>query len=159
MRVIFEPGDKPEQRELMMDLQRCGMAFVIVDETTKKLHRKLSDKEYRDAITLLVYSFTVGRQWAAVYRILVDLYGFPSGITAFCDRINVLMKGVAMPFPCNYQSIQKPLASHAILRKHYSKWQTYEAKGDDKVFPRQKKTADRLLELLGGTKCTMEDAE
>ena len=150
MRVIFEPGDKPEQRELIMSLQKCGLEFVIIDETSKKVHRKLSDNEYREAIRMVVMSFTVSTQWVAVYRVLVDYYGFPSEMSAFCNRIEKLMKGMSLSYPCDYQSIQKPLASKAILQKHYSKWQEYLAKKGDKVFPRQKKIADRLLELLGG---------
>jgi hypothetical protein len=148
MRVIFEPGDKSEQRNLIMNLQKCGVEFVIIDETSKKVHRKLSDSEYREAIRQVSCSLTVGSQWVAVYRILVDFYGYPSDMAAFCSKIEVLMKGVILSFPCDYQSIQKPLASCAILQKHYSKWQEYIAKKGDRVFPRQKMVADKLLELL-----------
>ena len=156
MRVIFEPGDKPEQRDLIMNLQKCGVEFVIVDETSKKVHRKLSDNEYREAIRQVSCSFTVGSQWVAVYRILVDFYGYPSDMAAFCSKIEILMKGVNLTFPCDYQSIQKPLASCAILQKHYSKWQEYIAKKGDRVFPRQKMIADRLLEQLEKPKITLD---
>ena len=155
MRVIFEPGDKPEQRELIMSLQKCGLKFVIVDETSKTVHRKLSDKECREAIRLLSCSFTVSTQWVAVYRILVDFYGYPSDMSAFCSKIEALMKGVKLTFPCNYQAIQKPLASNSILQKHYCKWLEYKAQKGDRVFPRQKMIADKLFELLGGVKYTM----
>ena len=148
MRVIFEPGDKPELRDVVLSLQKCGMEFLIIDETSKKVHRKLSDEEYREAVRQVSVSFTVGTQWVAVYRVLVDFYGFPSEMTLFCDRINELMKEVSLEYPCNYQSIQKPLASKAILQKHYSKWREYDVKKCDRVFPRQKKIADKLLKVL-----------
>lgn len=154
MRVIFEPGDKPEQRDLIKNLLACGVEFVLIDETSKKVHRKLSDNEYREAIREVSFSFTVSTQWVAVYRILVDFYGYPLDMSAFCSKIEVLMKGVKLTFPCDYQSIQKPLSSCAILQKHYSKWQEYVAKKGDRVFPRQKMIADKLLELLEAPKST-----
>ena len=150
MRVIFEPGDKPELRDVLLSLQKYGMEFVIIDETSKKVHRKLTDSEYREAIRQVSCCFTVGSQWVAIYRVLVDFYGYPSDMSVFCSKIEVLMRGVNLSFPCDYQSIQKPLASRAILQKHYSKWQEYVAKKGDRVFPRQKMIADKLLELLGG---------
>ena len=148
MRVIFEPGDKPEMRELIVSLQKNGLDLVIVEETSRQVHRKLSDDEFRAAIKLVLGYFAVSTQWVAVYRVLVDFYGFPSEMSSFCSRIAQLMKGVKMEFPCDYQSIQKPLAASAILQKHYSLWQEYRTKKDDRAFPRQKLIADKLLEVL-----------
>ena len=150
MRVILESGDKPEMRAVVYGLQKCGLDFAIVEEENKQAHRVLSDDEFRDAICMVLPSFTVGTQWVAVYRILVDFYGFPKAYDIFCTKIENLMKGVNLSFPCNYQAIQKPLASHAILQKHYNQWKVYVAKKGDRFFPRQKKIAEKLFELLQG---------
>ena len=154
MRVFFEPGDKPELRDVLLSLQKCGMGFVIIDETSKKVYRKLSDNEYREAIRQICGCFTIGSQWVAVYRVLVDFYDYPSDMPAFCSKIDILMKEVNLSFPCDYQSIKKSLASCAILQKHYSKWQEYVAKKGERIFPRQKMIADRFLDQLEKLKST-----
>ena len=148
MRVILEKGDMPEMKSVVYSLLKCGLDFVIVEEESKQVHRLLSDDEYRIAICKVLSSFTVGTQWVAVYRILVDFYGFPEAYDAFCDKIEKLMKGVNLTFPCDYQAIQKPLASCAILQKHYDQWKVYVVKKGDRFFPSQKKIADMLLEAL-----------
>ena len=150
MRVILESGDKPEMRTVVYGLLKCGLDFVIVEEDSKQIHRLLSDVELRAAICKVLPSFTVGTQWVAVYRILVDFYGFPEAYDVFCAKIERLTKGVNLSFPCDYQAIQKPLASCAILQKHYEQWKVFVAKKDDRIFPRQKKIADMLFELLQG---------
>lgn len=128
-------------------LKNCIVNSIITSEGELS-HSMKSDEEIVLAIKSLMVYFSVKAQWVAIYRVLVDYYGFPTELTSFCNRIKSLMKGVSCEYPCNYQSIQKPLASCAILQKHYSKWQEYMAKKDDRVFPRQKKIADKLLELL-----------
>lgn len=148
MRVIIESGDKPEMKAVIYNLQKCGLDFVIVEEETKQTHRLLSEDEFRTAICKVLTGFTVGTQWGAVYRILVDFYAFPEAYDAFCNKIKKLMKGINLTFPCDYQTIQKPLSSHAILQKHYNQWKEYNAKKEDRFFPRQKKIADMLFELL-----------
>ena len=148
MRVILESGDKPEMKAVIYNLQKCGLDFVIVEEETKQVHRLLSDNEFRTAISKVSTSFTVGTQWVAVYRILVDFYDFPEAYDAFCTKIERLMKGINLTYSCDYQTIQKPLSSHAILQKHYNQWKEYKAKKEDRFFPRQKKIADMLFELL-----------
>lgn len=148
MRVILEPGDKPEMKTVVYSLQKCGLDLVIVEEDTKQVHRLLSNDEFRSAICKVMPSFTVGTQWVAVYRILVDFCGFPEAYDAFCVKIDNLTKGMNLAFPCDYQAIQKPLASHAILQKHYNQWKVYTAKKDDRTFSRQKKIADTLFEML-----------
>ena len=148
MRVILESGDKPEMKAVIYNLQKCGLDFVIVEEDTKQVHRLVSDNELRTAISKVLTSFTVGTQWVAVYRILVDFYGFPEAYDAFCTKIKNLMKGINLTYPCDYQTIQKPLSSHAILQKHYNQWKEYNAKKEDRFFPRQKKITDMLIKLL-----------
>ena len=148
MKIILEPGDRPEMRTVVYGLLKCGLKFVIVEEETKQVHRLLSDDEFKTAICKVLLSFTVGTQWVAVYRILVDFYVFPKAYDAFCAKIEKLLKGVNLTFPCDYQAIQKPLASYAILQKHYDQWKVFVAKKDDRIFSRQKKIADMLFDLL-----------
>lgn len=148
MRVILEQGDKPEVRSLVYSLQKCGLDFVIVEDATKQEHRLLSDDEVKAAILSVMPFFSVTSQWVAVYRILVDYYGFPDEVTTFCSRISKLMRGTGIFFTIDYQLVQKPLAANGILQKPYSQWKVYCAKKGDRVFPRQKMIADRLLEAL-----------
>ena len=159
MRVIFEKGDKPEVKEMVCQLQKLVPGMVIIEDESQQEHWLLSDDEIRTAIRKVLSSFTVGTQWVAVYRILVDFYGFPVAYDAFCAKIEKLMKGVNLTFPCDYQAIQKPLASYAILQKHYDQWKVFVAKKDNRIFPRQKKIADMLFELLQEAKYTMEYAK
>ena len=159
MRVIFEKGDKPEVKELVRQLQKLVPGMVIIEDESQQEHWLLSDDEIRTAIRKVLSSFTVGTQWVAVYRILVDFYGFPVAYDVFCAKIEKLMKGVNLTFPCDYQAIQKPLASYAILQKHYDQWKVFVAKKDNRIFPRQKKIADMLFELLQEAKYTMEYAK
>ena len=148
MRVILEQGDKPEVKSLIYCLQKCGLDFVIVEDKAQQVHRLPSDEGFKIAIRCVLPSFTVGTQWVAVYRILVDYYCFPKPYDVFCTKIGKLMKGVKLPFPCNYQSIQKPLAQYAILQKPYSEWKKYSTKVDERFFSRQKRIADKLFEVL-----------
>lgn len=148
MRVILEPGDKPEVRSLIESLQRCGLDFVIVNDVQQQEHLLPSDDEVRDAILCVMPHFSVGSQWVAVYRVLVDFCGFPAELTAFCSRITQLMRGTGVHFPIDYQSLQKPLAANAILQKCYRQWQVYVAKKGDRFFRRQMMIAERFLAAL-----------
>ena len=148
MRVILEQGDKPEVKSLVYSLQKCGLDFVIVNDITKEERRLLSDDEIKEAILSVIPYFSVKSQWVAVYRVLVDYYGFPDEITAFCERICQSMRGTHITFTIDYQCIQKPLAANGILQKPYSQWKVYCAKKGDRVFTRQKMIAERLLKAL-----------
>ena len=131
-----------------MGLQEMGQAIVIDESATGQTHRYWSDREIRDAIKQVLSLFSVKSQWVAVYRVLVDYYGFPAELTSFYKRMKMIMKGVNCKFPCTYQSIQKTLASKSILQKSYTDWTVYVVKDGERFFPRQKKIADKLLELL-----------
>ena len=149
MRVILESGDKPEVRNLIVALQKCGVEFEIVDETERRVHRCFTDKELKEAILEVMPCFSVKSQWVAVYRVLVDYCGFPAELTAFCDKIVKLMRSADICFHCDYQAIQKPLSAHLILQKPYCEWMGFEPRRGDRVFLRQKTVADRLMERLG----------
>ena len=148
MRVILEQGDKPEVRNLIYSLQKCGVEFVIVEDHSKQEYWLLSDDEIKAAILELMSFFSVKTQWVAVYRILVDYCGFPAEVAAFCERITKLMRGTKLCFHIDYQSIQKPLAAKSILQKPYRQWKMYNAKTADRFFARQMVTAERLLIAL-----------
>ena len=99
MRVILEQGDKPEVKELVRQLQKLVPGIVIIEDKTQQEHRLLSDDEIREAILSVMPFFSVRSQWVAVYRILVDYYGFPEEVTAFCNRISKLMRGIITVSP------------------------------------------------------------
>ena len=159
MRVILEKGDKPEVKELVRQLQKLVPGMVIIEDESQQEHWLLSDDEIREAILSVMPFFSVRSQWVAVYRILVDYYGFPEEVTAFCNRISKLMRGTEVSFTIDYQSVQKPLAANGILQKPYSQWQVFCAKKGDRVFSRQKMIAERLLKALGIAKFTMNNAK
>ena len=119
-------------------------------------HIMKSDAEIAQAIKLVMMHFSVGAQWVAIYRVLVDIYGFPDEYAAFCQRIKDVMRGVECEYSCDYQSIQKGIGTRGILSKSYSEWSTYKPKKGDIVFPRQKMIADKLLEQLEKPKFTMD---
>ena len=90
---------------------------------------------------------SVKSQWVAIYRVLVDFYGWPGELTAFCQRVEQLPFSHALDYPCDYQAVQK--AKNGILAKHYKHWESFSL--TDKVntcFSRQKLIADRLLTFL-----------
>ena len=157
MRVIFEKGDKPELREVISSLQKCGLAIDIVDQSKEHRQQQLSDAKLRKALELVQQSFRVSTQWAAIYRVLVDFYDFPVDMNAFCRRVRELAPCLA--FPCTYQSIQKPLAASAILQKHYDRWREYKIPKGNLVFHRQKQTAEMLLGLLENGEYTLQGVE
>ena len=159
MRVILEQGDKPEVKELVRQLQKLVPGIVIIEDKTQQEHRLLSDDEIREAILSVMPFFSVRSQWVAVYRILVDYYGFPEEVTAFCNRISKLMRGTEVSFTIDYQSVQKPLAANGILQKPYSQWQVFCAKKGDRVVTRQKMQAERVVKALGTAKFTMNNAK
>ena len=149
MRVIFEPGDMPEWRNLMYNLQKCGMGVVIVEESTKHEHWLLSEDEIKAAILKVMPYFSVSSQWVAVYRVLVDFCGYPEELSAFCKKIARMMFGSQLRFAIDYQSLQKPLAANGILQKSYNQWQEYVPQKGDRFFARQKMIAEKLLKALG----------
>ncbi len=107
-----------------------------------------SDDEVAKAVIVVAALFGVGSQWTAVYRVLVDFCGWEDDIVAFCKHMGRLLKDVKLTYPCNYQAIQKPLASNSILRKDYQTWKNYRIPEGDRVFPRQLYIADELLKIL-----------
>ena len=143
MRIIIETEceDVIAQTEVWA---KYGRARVEFDSSP---HRVLGDAEIAGAIRTLLPEFATVTQWVAIYRILVDYHGFPQPFSDFCKRINKMMPDCKSRFACDYQAIQKGIGN-GILKKPYEDWKTYQPKKNDKVFPRQKRTAERFLELL-----------
>lgn len=143
MRIIIET----EYEDVMAQTEvwaKYGRARVEFDSSP---HRVVSDAEIASAIKALLHEFTTITQWVAIYRILVDYHGFPQPFSLFCRRIYTMMPGFKSRFACDYQAIQKGIGN-GILKKPYDEWLTYQPKKNDKVFPRQKRTAERFLQLL-----------
>ena len=80
MRVILEKGDKPEVKELVRQLQKLVPDIVIIEDETQQEHWLLSDEEIKEAILSVMPFFSARSQWVAIYRILVDYYGFPEEV-------------------------------------------------------------------------------
>lgn len=152
MRIIIdtECEDVIEQAKVWA---KYGRAHVEFDMNRICIR---SDEEIKDAIMRVLQFFSVKSQWVAVYRVLVDYYDFPKEKMSFCKRVRKMMRGACSKFPCDYQSIQKALASNSILCKPYSDWVVYSVKAGERFFPRQKMIADKLLEQLEKPKFTMD---
>ena len=148
MKILLEKDDTVEQRMMAEALLKNGIVNTIEASVGGLGNAMKSDAEIAQAIKLVMMHFSVGAQWVAIYRVLVDIYGFPDEYAAFCERMKDVMRGVECEYPCDYQSIQKGIGTRGILSKPYSEWCTYKPKKGDIVFPRQKKVADKLLELL-----------
>lgn len=143
MRIIIET----ECEDVVAQIEvwaKYGRARVEIDSSP---HRVVGDAEIADAIKTLLHEFTTITQWVAIYRILVDYHGFPQPFSYFCKRINRLMPNFKSRFACDYQAIQKGIGN-GILKKPYAEWKVYQPKKNDKVFPRQKRTAERFMQLL-----------
>jgi hypothetical protein len=106
----------------------------------------VTDEQIANAIMKVMTLFSVGTQWVAIYRILVDFCSFPKEITDFCDKIDTLGLPRDISFPCDYQAIQKPMGG--IFAMPYVNWLKYRPAEGDKMFKRQKKVADTLYQLL-----------
>lgn len=139
----------------MINIQvKCGRAKIIIEDGNNDIPLR-GDEEICHAIQKVIPYFAVNAQWVAIYRILVDFYGFPKAYDAFCKKMKKLMSNNMFEYTCVYQAIQKGMLSKKILSEHYSKWLEYKPLKSDVVFPRQKKIADMLLSILRDTKFTL----
>ena len=95
--------------------ENANLRFIIGDAETwlkERLCRVLTASirqlmDERDAAGNHVMGF--GRQWWAIYRVLVDEYGFPEGYTEFCSLMDGmgLGEGSAVRLPCKMESLKK----------------------------------------------------
>ena len=148
MFIIIEKNDSKEQMMMAQALLANGLISVIERNDLKVKVANKSDEEILSAVTEVLKLFGVSSQWTAVYRVLVDFCEWPKEESVFCKRMNKLLNGVKLHFECRYQSIQKPLATHAILRKDYCAWKKYQVPQGDRMFKRQMYIAQKLLKLL-----------
>lgn len=125
-----------------------GLVRVIERAEVKVGVVNKSNEEIAQAVLETSRLFGVGAQWTAVYRVLVDYCGWDSDVAGFCRRMNLIVNGEKLEYNCNYQSIQKPLAANAILRKEFVHWKRYNAPKGDRVFQRQMFIAEKMLKLL-----------
>ncbi len=148
MKILLEKGDGEEKIMMAQALLANGLVSVVEKEQNSCCKVQKSDDEIAEAVIKVVNVFGVGTQWTAVYRVLVDFCGWESDIARFAQRMNKLLHGVRLAYPCNYQSIQKPLTANNILRKNYGEWEGYKIPASDRVFSRQLFVAKRLMKLL-----------
>jgi len=148
MKIIIEKGDSKEKVKMAEALLANGLVSAIERTEVKVDVVSKSNEEVAVAVAEVTKMFGVGAQWTAVYRVLVDFCGWDNDVSAFCRRMNLIIKGVKLSFDCNYQAIQKPLAANCILRKNFKVWQKYRVPKGDRVFSRQMFIAEKLLKLL-----------
>ena len=133
---------KPEAMEWLELMGRQGLVRLLDDRSGKPK----SDDEIAQAIMRVRPMFSVNTQWVAVYRVLVDYYGFPRAYTAFCKRIRRMMPQSS----CNYQTIQKGIIGDVgILAKHYKEWERRSEEYTAVSFQRQLNVARAFLRELG----------
>ena len=148
MKIILEKGDTKEQLMIAEALLANKLVGAIETQTYSCQKVVKTDDEVARAVMEVVGFFGVGTQWTAVYRVLVDFCGWERDIAKFSLRMNMLLQGVRLTFPCTYQAIQKPLSQHSILRKVFQEWKKYKVPANNRVFPRQLFVAEKLLKLL-----------
>ena len=146
VKIIIERGDSDEQIMMANALlkNRLVRAIEEFDIQCKTVHK--SDEEIVKAVCSVETQFGVGTQWTAVYRVLVDCCGWDDCIARFVKRMNALLKGKNLGYPCTYQSIQK--CQNGILGKKIGEWKKHAIPTNDHFFKRQLQIADKLLELL-----------
>lgn len=112
--------------------------------------------EVARAIEGVMVFFSVKTQWVAIYRVLVDFFGWPHEMKAFCYRVATLQFNNHLSFACDYQAIQK--GKLGILDRPYDEWVEYEREGrGDVIFNRQKFVADKMMEALEGALASRGD--
>lgn len=144
--ILFKINDLRSYEIVEVLAKQGGVSIVRDEEGGKICHR--SDEEIARAIERLLGEFAVKTQWVAIYRILVDYYGFPKPLYEFYNRIQKMMPRCQSKFACTYQAIQKGIG-YDILTKHYEEWKRYKPEDSGKSFRRQLHTAERFLKLLG----------
>ena len=135
---------KPEAMEWLELMGKQGLVRLLDDKSSEPK----SDDEIAEAVEQMLGEFAVKAQWVAIYRVLVDFYGFPSGYRDFSKRIGRMMPRYGGRLACDEQTIQKGIMAHPVLTKHYEKWLAYEPKDGERSVARQKHTAMRFLRLL-----------
>ena len=132
---------KPEAMEWLELMGKQGLVRLLDDKSSEPK----SDDEIVQAIERVRPMFSVNTQWVAVYRVLVDYYGFPRTCTAFCKRIKRMMPQAS----CNYQTIQKGIISVGILASPYEEWERRSEEYTAVSFQRQLNVARAFLRELG----------
>lgn len=145
-RILFETECEDIIEMINVQVKYGRAKIIVVDGSDDIPYRR--HEEISDAILKVMPYFKVNSQWVAIYRVLVDFYGFPKAYDAFCKQMKKMMPKNLFDYSCVYQAIQKGILSKKILREHYYQWQTYQPAKGDVVFPRQKMIADKLLEIL-----------
>ena len=96
---------------------------------------------------MMVY-FSVGSQWAAIYRVMSECYGKSENIAEFCRWVNDILGDEKMDYPCSYDTIRKILSSNNLLSEPYRRWFKHNDALNEKSFLRQRMIAQNLVNFL-----------
>lgn len=147
MKLIIERGDSDEQIMMANALLKNRLVRTIEKSEFQCETVHKSDEEIAKAVCTVEALFAVSTQWTAVYRVLVDCCGWDDCIKSFVKRMNAMLKGKKLGYPCTYTSIQR--CKHGILDKKIDEWKKHAIPTNDHFFKRQLQIAEKLLELLG----------
>lgn len=115
--VVVMFGDYVEGDKVMGDKNMGGhQGEVKKDEKLAEALTQLMAAKREDGKDLFCFQ----NQWYAVYRVMVDDYGWGNcDMPDFCRRINAL--GINFPIACKVESL-KPVNAEAPYYKRYSDW-------------------------------------
>lgn len=137
--TIYVSGDYVKGDKVMGDKYVGRAAGSAEDERLKNVLETLMKEEDENGKAL----FCTQTQWYAVYRILVDYYGWrDNALAEFCRRINKL--GIRFEIPCKLDGIKK-VNQTAPFYKDFSEW---EPEGIEIAYNRQANVARKFKELM-----------
>lgn len=137
--TFYVSGDYVKGDKVMGDKYVGRAAASAEDERLKNALETLMQEKDENGKPL----FCTQAQWYAVYRILVDDYGWKdNALKEFCRRINQL--GVKFEFPCKNEGIKK-VNQTAPFYKAFSEWKPM---GNEITYNRQESVARRFKQLM-----------
>ncbi|MBD9300572.1 MAG: hypothetical protein EGS41_11670 [Prevotella sp.] len=141
--TFYVSGDYVKGDKVMGDKYVGGAAASAEDERLKNVLETLMQEKDEDGKPL----FCTQAQWYAVYRILVDDYGWKdNALKEFCRRINTL--DIKFEIPCKNEGIKK-VNQTAPFYKAFSEW---EPMGNEITYNRQESVARRFKQLMRESK-------
>lgn len=116
----------------------------------------VSDDQVAEAVIKIQEKFSNRRDQYSIYRILVDLCGWPSQLTDFCERFSRLPFSSTLCYPTGYNPSEPSKSSlyqaiQAYKKKQdwpftYDKWLKYPE--NDKTFNHVRDIAKEFLKIL-----------
>ena len=140
----------------MFDIHDNGVVenHYHITSSTSNNPVTISDGKVREALEELLSAtdegggklFTQNNQWYAVFKVLSELYDYPSNMKDFCRVMTDWGMGEATP-PCKYDSIKKASAEVTQLSCKVSLWRSYLNKANT-LAKKQIVVALKLMDLL-----------